>query len=64
MRKFYLLFGWLMAVSAKAQNVVVHFQGNTADLLMPLANRIALGFVAGAVALGLSAIVCVRILRK
>lgn len=64
MRKFYLLFWWLVAVSAKAQNVVVHFQGSTSEILMPLANRIALGVFAGAVALGLSAIVCARILRK
>lgn len=64
MKKHYLLFWWLMAVSAKAQNVVVNLQNNTSEFLMPLANRIALGFVASALTLGLSAIVCARILRK
>lgn len=54
----------LTAVSARAQNVVVNLQNNTADVLMPLANRIALGFVGAALVLGLSAIVCARILRK
>jgi hypothetical protein len=63
MSKYYplLLF---TAASAKAQNVVVTLQSNTAEVLMPVANRIALGFVACALILGLSAIVCARILRK